>query len=228
MPDKQFTCRDCGARFTVPEAALAKYPGWTPRQCMNCRSGARQLEMQADELLGEPAPAAGTTARPRARTPARANVNAGPQTGIFTDGGSEPNPGPGGWGAVRVADGVVVDERYGFDPQTTNNRMELTALIEAYRMLDGDEAIDIYADSQYVVKTATIWAAQWQANGWRRGKKREPVLNLDLVQELLRLAQAHPRARPQWIRGHAGHTWNEYADALSRAWQDAPATADPS
>jgi ribonuclease HI len=67
------------------------------------------------------------------------------------------------------------------------------------------------------VKVATEWAPQWEANGWTRGKKREAVENLDLVQELYELVKSHPRAKPEWLRGHAGSRWNEYADALSRA-----------
>ena len=191
-----FRCRDCGASFTVPKSALDKYPGWTPKQCHNCRSGKT----------------------PAAADPAEAllKFEGGPQDGVFTDGGCDPNPGPGGWAAVKVHDGVLVEERAGHEPDTTNNRMELRALIEALAMLDRDEETMIYSDSSYAVKTVNEWAAGWERNGWRRGKSKEPVLNLDLVQELLAAARAHPQAKLEWLRGHAGSRWNEYADALVR------------
>jgi ribonuclease HI len=185
-----FTCNTCGRAFRVPPSALAKYPGWTPRQCRDCREG---------RTPSTPA----TGARP-----------AGPQSGIFTDGGCDPNPGPGGWAAVRVQDGEVVEERSGREDMSTNNRMELTALIEALRMTAPGEHVMVYSDSNYAVRTATTWAPQWEQNGWRRGKAKEPVLNLDLVQELLALARSRPHVRIEWLRGHAGATWNEYADRL--------------
>jgi ribonuclease HI len=194
-----FVCETCGATFTLPDSVRAKYPTWKPRQCMNCRSGKT----------------------PSAATPAdaRARFDGGPSTGIFTDGGAEPNPGRGGWGAVKVVDGEVIAERHGGEEFTTNNRMELTAMIEGYRLLDDDEDLPIYSDSSYTVKVATQWAPGWEANGWTRGKRREPVENLDLVRELYELVKSHPRSKPQWLRGHAGSRWNEYADALSHAWR---------
>jgi ribonuclease HI len=200
MPD--FVCRTCGTTFTVPEAALAKFPGWTPAKCMDCKPGGRK--------------------KPAARRPAAGGgaLLAGPQTGIFTDGSSDPNPGPGGWGAVKVHDGIVIDERSGNDPATTNNRMELRALIEAYAMLDGDEEIVIYSDSALCVNTINLWAPKWRANGWRRGKDRDPVMNVDLVQELYALATSHPTAKLEWIKAHATSQWNEYADMLSRVYKD--------
>lgn len=190
-----FTCKDCGEAFTVPAASLAKYPGWVPKQCMRCRSG-------------KTAPAADTA-------DALARFSKGPSTGIFTDGGSEPNPGRGGWGAVKVVDNEIVEERHGREERTTNNRMELRALIEAYRMLGEDEEMPVYSDSQYCVKLVNEWAAGWEKRGWKR--KTGPIENLDLVQELYALAEAHPKATLTWIRGHAGSRWNEYADALTRA-----------
>jgi ribonuclease HI len=225
---KRFTCQDCGASFTVPPAALAKYPGWTPRQCSNCRSGKRAKEPAlppplpdsvadacgVEPLVDGPSP----TAKPATRT-RRAPPLRGPQTGIFTDGFCEPNPGRGGWAAVRVRDGAAVEERSGAENPTTNNRMELRGLIEAFRMLDADEAGEIYSDSQYSVKTVNEWASGWEAKGWKR--KGGEILNLDLVQELYALAQSRPKATLQWIRGHAGNTWNERADVLAREAADA-------
>jgi ribonuclease HI len=140
----------------------------------------------------------------------------GPRTGVFTDGSCSGNPGPGGWGMVLVRDGEVVEERYGSDPQTTNNRMELTAMIEGLSLLEPDEAIDVYTDSRLVVDTLTKWAAGWERNGWRR--KDGEVKNLELVQRAYALARSHPRARIQWIRAHDGSRWNEYADSLATAY----------
>jgi ribonuclease HI len=212
----QFTCRDCGTSFKVPKAALDKYPGWTPRQCNDCRPGGRGTrnsnvpqalpDSAADAYGVEPLVDSGSA-------PSKAKPARGPQTGIFTDGFCEPNPGRGGWAAVRVVDGVAVDERSGAENPTTNNRMELRGLIEAFRMVEADEAADIYSDSQYSVKTVNEWAAGWAAKGWKR--KGGEIMNLDLVQELYALAQSRPKAKLEWIRGHAGNTWNERADVLA-------------
>jgi ribonuclease HI len=120
---------------------------------------------------------------------------------------------------VRVRDGAPVEERSGAEDPTTNNRMELRGLIEAFRMIDPDESAAIYSDSQYSVKTVNEWAAGWAEKGWKR--KGGEILNLDLVQELYALAQSRPNASLEWIRGHAGNTWNEHADALARTAADA-------
>ncbi len=199
MAQEVFSCRDCGTKFQVPPATLKKFPGWKPKQCTNCRFGK--------------ANGASTTAEVIER------FNAGPDTGIFTDGACENNPGPGGWGVVKVLAGEVITERSGHEPSTTNNRMELTALIEAYKLLDPHEEIAVYSDSSYCVSIINDWAAQWEKQNWTRGKKREPVQNLDLVQELYTLSKERPLAKATWIRGHNGSRWNEYADALSRAYQ---------
>ena len=140
---------------------------------------------------------------------------AGPDTGIFTDGSCQGNPGPGGWGAVYVRDGKVVEERHGQEPGTTNNRMELTAMINGLEMAPANEPITVYSDSQLVVKTLTAWAKGWEARGWKR--KEGEVKNLDLVQRAWELAHLRPLARLEWIRAHDGSRWNEYADALSTA-----------
>lgn len=140
----------------------------------------------------------------------------GPDTGVFTDGSCEGNPGPGGWGVVWVEGGEIVKEAHGADPSTTNNRMELRALIEAYKMLPADRAIEIHSDSQICVKTVNEWAAGWAARGWKR--KTGPIANLELVQELYALARAHPKAKLTWIRAHDGSRWNEYADALATTY----------
>ncbi len=140
----------------------------------------------------------------------------GPQTGIFTDGGASPNPGPGGWGLVHVVDGEILHEEKGHDEDTTNNRMELTALIHALKLLSPEEEITVYSDSDLCVKTINEWAAGWKARGWKR--KAGPIKNLELVQELYALKQERPRATLQWIKAHDGSRWNEYADALATAW----------
>lgn len=192
---QELVCQDCGATFALSDAVRTKYPNWTPKQCMSCRSG-------------KTAPAA-------AASDALTRFSAGPQSGIFTDGSSDPNPGPGGWGAVKVLDGEIIEQRAGREGQTTNNRMELTALTEAFKMTAEDEEIIIFSDSQYCVKTINEWAAGWEKRGWKR--KTGPIENLDLVRELYALAQSRPRARVDWIRAHNGSRWNEYADALARA-----------
>jgi ribonuclease HI len=142
--------------------------------------------------------------------------HSGPKTGVFTDGSCEGNPGPGGWGVVWVEDDRVVAEKHGRDPATTNNRMELRALITAFQMLPADARITVHSDSELCVKTLNEWAAGWEQRGWRR--KSGPIANLELVQELWALKNAHPGVRVQWIRAHDGSRWNEYADALANSY----------
>lgn len=145
-----------------------------------------------------------------------AKYSAGPQTGIFTDGSSIPNPGPGGWGFVYVEDGKVISQGWGHDDQTTNNRMELTGLIEAYKSLNSDTVVTIYSDSNLCVQTINLWANSWEKNGWRR--KTGEIANLDLVKELFALSKQRPKVKLEWIKAHNGWLWNEYADSLSAAW----------
>jgi len=140
----------------------------------------------------------------------------GPQTGVFTDGGATPNPGPGGWGYVYVRDGQIVSHKHGSSPDTTNNRMELTALIEAYKSLPLDCEIEVFSDSNLCVQTINEWAKGWERNGWRR--KAGPIANLELVQSLYREQQARPGVKLKWIKAHNGWLWNEYADSLASAW----------
>jgi len=137
----------------------------------------------------------------------------GPKTGVFTDGSCEGNPGPGGWGFVWVEDDEIVAESHGADPDTTNNRMELKALIEAYKKLPADAAVTVYSDSQLCVNTVNQWAAGWEKRGWKR--KTGPIKNLELVKQLYALANRHPNVKLQWIKAHDGSKWNEYADALA-------------
>jgi ribonuclease HI len=142
--------------------------------------------------------------------------SAGPKSGVFTDGSCEGNPGPGGWGFVWVEDDVILAQKSGRDPATTNNRMELTALIEAFRALPEGAAVTVYSDSELCVKTVNEWAAGWERRGWKR--KTGPIANLELVKTLWAEAKRHPKARLMWIRAHDGSRWNEYADALAESW----------
>ena len=142
--------------------------------------------------------------------------DSGPNTGIFTDGSCQGNPGAGGWGAVHVREGIVVEQRHGSDAATTNNRMELTAMIAGLEMAGLNEPVTVYSDSRLVVETLTSWAKGWEARGWKR--KEGEVKNLELVQRAYALAGARPRASITWIRAHDGSRWNEYADALSTAY----------
>ncbi|MGH7338166.1 MAG: ribonuclease H family protein [Myxococcota bacterium] len=145
-----------------------------------------------------------------------ARYSAGPKSGVFTDGSCEGNPGPGGWGVVWVEDDAIVAQRSGSAPATTNNRMELTALIEAFRALPREAELTVYSDSELCVKTVNEWAAGWERRGWRR--KGGPIANLEQVQRLWSLAKAHPKVLLRWIRAHDGSKWNEYADALSNGY----------
>jgi len=140
----------------------------------------------------------------------------GPQSGVFTDGGASPNPGPGGWGVVYVEQGKIVEQRHGHDKDTTNNRMELTALIEAFKFLPNDAELKVFSDSNLCVQTVNEWAAGWEKKGWKR--KTGPIANLELVQELWALSKAHPKVKLEWVKAHNGWLWNEYADSLANAW----------
>lgn len=138
-----------------------------------------------------------------------------PPSGIFTDGGCSPNPGPGGWAVVVVEDDQIVDEFYGGDPASTNNRMELTGLIRALQYCRdtlGNAVETIYSDSHLCVQTYNDWMERWAAQGWRR--RTGPVENLDLVEELYQLKQECPQVRVAWIPAHRGLRWNEYVDEL--------------
>jgi ribonuclease HI len=131
---------------------------------------------------------------------------------IYTDGACKGNPGPGGWGALMQFDGRE-KELCGGERDTTNNRMELTAVIRALEALKRSCDIDLYTDSQYVQKGISEWLASWKRRGWKT-TDRKPVKNVDLWLELDQLAGAH-RIRWHWVRGHAGHAENERADALA-------------
>ena len=146
----------------------------------------------------------------------RDRYQGGPQDGVFTDGSCSGNPGPGGWGFVWVRDGEVIAEEHGHDPETTNNRMELVALIRALEALPASEHVALYSDSKLVIDTLTKWARGWERNGWRR--KTGEVKNVDLVRRAWALVQERPHVELRWIKAHDGSLWNEYADALATAY----------
>ena len=191
MPD--FVCRDCGTAFTLPQNILDRYPGWTPRTCRDCRAGS---EANASSSSG-----------------ANSGPATDPTTGVFTDGSSSPNPGPGGWGAVYVQDNHVIEEAYGYGGDTTNNRMELLALIRAVDLVPEGVPETVYSDSKLAVQTINEWAAGWEKRGWKR--RSGPVENLDLVKEAYAAYKRRSELKLVWIKAHVGFRWNEYADELA-------------
>lgn len=131
---------------------------------------------------------------------------------IFTDGACRGNPGPGGWGALLRCDGNE-REIYGGEPDTTNNRMELRAAIEALRALKRPCRVDLTTDSEYVRNGITTWLDNWKKKGWKTSA-RKPVKNADLWQALDEQNQRH-EVRWHWVKGHSGHAENERADQLA-------------
>ena len=196
-----FVCGVCGKTFSLPPATLAKYPGWKPTTCMKCKKSAsgREENLTRKEVLEK--------------------YHGGPTTGVFTDGAAEPNPGPGGWGAVYVVNNELISEESGHEPHTTNNRMELMGLLAAFRLVPQGEETVVYSDSELCVKTFNEWAEKWEAQGWTRGKKKEAIKNLELVQEVYEILAKRPEITLKWIKAHAGNRWNEYADALATEYR---------
>lgn len=141
-----------------------------------------------------------------------------PELFAYTDGACSGNPGPGGWGVLLQAKdgGRVVKERElkGGEPETTNNRMELLAAINALEVLERPAEITIVTDSAYVKNGITSWLHGWKKNGWKTSAKK-PVKNAELWQRL-DAAQARHKVHWQWVKGHAGHPENERADELAR------------
>jgi ribonuclease HI len=131
---------------------------------------------------------------------------------VYADGACKGNPGPGGWGVLLRAGGRE-RELHGGEPATTNNRMELTAVIRALESLEARSRVRLYTDSQYVQKGITEWIHDWKRRGWRTAG-RKPVKNVDLWMRLDELARGH-EVEWHWVRGHAGHPENERADALA-------------
>ena len=136
---------------------------------------------------------------------------------IYADGACRGNPGPGGWGAL-LRTGTRERTLHGGEPATTNNRMELVAVIRALESLTLRCRVQLYTDSQYVQKGITQWIHNWKRRGWRTADKK-PVKNIDLWQQLDALASNHDVSW-HWVKGHAGHDGNERADALANRGVD--------
>ncbi|MDG2422697.1 MAG: ribonuclease HI [Phycisphaerales bacterium] len=137
-----------------------------------------------------------------------------PEVALFTDGACSGNPGPGGWAYIlrSLPSGQEAVE-YGGEPATTNNRMELLAVIEGLRRLKVPSRVSLYSDSQYVVKGLAEWIEGWKRRGWKRPKNK-PVLNLDLWKELDQAREVH-QITTHWVRGHDDHEENERCDRMA-------------
>jgi ribonuclease HI len=131
---------------------------------------------------------------------------------LWTDGACSGNPGPGGWGAILIWNGHE-RELSGGEADTTNNRMELTAVIRALEALKRPSRVRVYTDSQYVQKGISEWVRDWKRRAWRTADKK-PVKNIDLWKRLDELAAEH-QVEWHWVKGHAGHPENERADELA-------------
>ncbi len=136
-----------------------------------------------------------------------------PEVIIYTDGACSGNPGPGGWGAILIS-GANERELWGGDPQTTNNRMEMMAAIQALETLKRPCTVELHTDSQYLRQGITEWISGWKARGWKTAD-RKPVKNEDLWRRLDE-ARARHQVAWRWVKGHNGHPLNERADALAR------------
>lgn len=224
-----FSCQTCGKAFEVQEATLAKYPGWQPKRCLSCKN----------KQAGPPGRIKTPTARAKAPAAARsprapmrssssreenltteevlAKYTAGPTDGVFTDGAADPNPGPGGWGAVYVVNNQIVAESDGHEAHTTNNRMELSALIAGVHLVPEGTPAVVYTDSQLCVSTINEWAEGWEKRGWKR--KSGEIKNLELVKEIYAIFKRRPELELRWIAAHSGNRWNEYADCLATAYR---------
>ena len=137
-----------------------------------------------------------------------------PQITIYTDGACSGNPGPGGWGAILIS-GEHRKELFGGERETTNNRMELMAAIEALGALKRPSQVVLHTDSTYVKDGITKWIHGWRRNGWRTAAKK-PVKNAELWQRLDEATKRH-EIEWRWVKGHAGHPENERADELARS-----------
>ncbi|HEX3852222.1 MAG TPA: ribonuclease H [Polyangiaceae bacterium] len=212
-----FSCQTCAKEFAVPEATLAKYPGWQPKMCMSCKKNVPGAPKKKAPAARAARSSSGSREENLSVAEVLAKYSQGPKDGVFTDGAAEPNPGAGGWGAVYVANNQVVDERWGHEPYTTNNRMELSALIAGTALVPAGTKAVLYTDSQLCVSTVNEWAKGWEARGWKR--KGGEIKNLELVQELYGICQRRPELELRWIAAHSGNRWNEYADALATAYR---------
>lgn len=165
--------------------------------------------------------------------PPETPASSAPSVIIYTDGGCLGNPGPGGWAAI-LRYGRHTKELTGRASQTTNNRMELRAAVEALNTLNRPCRVEVYTDSEYLRRGITEWVKGWQRNGWKTSAK-QPVKNRDLWQALLAAVERHAPAGGvtwQWTKGHAGDEFNERADVLANgaahaATRDNPADLEP-
>ena len=132
---------------------------------------------------------------------------------LFTDGACKGNPGPGGWGVVMIRAGGSTNEMFGGEVFTTNNRMELLAVIKGLEAIQGIENINIYTDSKYVKNGITIWIKNWEKNGWKTASKKD-VANQDLWLSLTHLVE-NKSIKWNWVKGHSGNQGNERADHLA-------------
>ena len=137
---------------------------------------------------------------------------------IYTDGSSLGNPGPGGWGAVVVEKDKIIKELGGHEKDTTNNRMELTAVIETLKYISKNhkkDKVTIFADSNYVLLGITTWIFNWEKNNWRNSQKKQ-VMNQDLWKELIDLIRKYDN-KINWekVKGHSGHVYNDKADEIA-------------
>jgi ribonuclease HI len=211
----KFQCQKCDATFELPQEKLDKYPGWVPKYCREHAKKTSTETTDRKRSVFKPK----TASREENLTLAEVleQYSEGPDSGVFTDGSASPNPGPGGWGLVWVENGEIKAERCGHEVgETTNNRMELCALINAYELLPNDADVAVITDSKLCLDTITKWAFGWESRGWTR--KGKPLKNLDLVKPLFALYKAHPHCPLKWIGAHSGFRWNEYADSLATAW----------
>ena len=134
---------------------------------------------------------------------------------LYTDGACSGNPGPGGWGAILEYKGIE-KEFSGGEESTTNNRMELTAVIRGLEALKEPCIVELYSDSKYVIDALEKgWAVSWRAKGWKKADKK-PALNPELWDELLSLCNTH-KVEFVWVKGHAGHPYNERCDTMAQA-----------
>ena len=135
------------------------------------------------------------------------------QVTIYTDGACSNNPGPGGWGAILIYEGLK-KEISGYEEQTTNNRMEMLSVIKALELLKEPCIVNLYSDSQYVCKGISSWLSGWKKKNWI-GSNKEPIKNQDLWQTLDSLLQRHV-VTTNWVKGHSGDHYNEIVDELAR------------
>lgn len=196
-----------GVSWALEAAALFVSPPKVPgeNEEFSCEDLAEAVRTTLHERL---------TGKPGKATPTRKGGKAvNVATRIYTDGACEPNPGPGAWGAYwKASDGEEI-EMSGFDPETTNQRMEMMGPIVALETIKESGLILVLSDSQYVVKGITIWIKNWKRGGWKNAKGA-PVKNRDLWERLD--AAVTKRVGFQWVRGHAGDPGNERADFLAR------------